>query len=168
MGSIGLGDSKELADLANQGDVSTTGGGAASAIFSKEQSDEIRRKAGAGRVIGMDDLNPRRYLGHFAGDSVAAEGHNTGAKPIGVVKGGEGVAKNGYRVIPGGHSEPVLTKKQRAERAQFEKEMSASMRRMNIKVGMPSEQKPEKAPLRKQAREAKRAAGPGKGPLRHT
>jgi hypothetical protein len=48
-----------------------------------------------------DQDNPHSYLGHFANDNVLAVGHNVGHKKKGGQAAVIGMAKKGYRKIPG-------------------------------------------------------------------
>lgn len=111
--------------------------------------------------------DPMKYLGHFANDGVASEGHNVGAKQIGVKEaGGGGIAKNGYRSIPGNVNVPYVAKKIR--------EATETAHATSYRYGGPIPSsgygpvlaKPDAAPLRKAARAAKAAAKSPKGPLR--
>lgn len=112
-----------------------------------------------------DKSNPLGYLGHFANDDVAADGHNVGKKPLGIKRVGDGkIAGKGYRVIEGNHCTPVCTPKMKAKR---DHENAEAARAMGFKPSSPYEAPPvEKAPLRKAARAAKNSAKPAIGPLR--
>lgn len=73
-----------------------------------QPTDRLERDREIGHVEKQTENNPYRYLGHFAGDDVTTEGHNTGAKPPGTAHGvSTEVAKRGYRTIPGSASKLV-------------------------------------------------------------
>jgi hypothetical protein len=112
-----------------------------------------------------DSRRPMDYLGHFAKDEVAEEGHNSGAPKQHEIKrcyDGE-TAKRGYKVIPGNASDGYVKKKVREEIANV---TTTSMRYGGPIPAFgygPSMETPTKAPLRKQARAAKAKAGRGVG-----
>lgn len=103
--------------------------------------------------------NPTSYLDGFR-DTHIEEGHNTGApghrKPRSFHEGS--AAKLGYRVIPGNASTGYIERKTRAV-----------MDAVDAKLGGTVPRGPIGAPvghtLRHRDREAKRATGPGVGPL---
>ena len=74
----------------------------------KPSADRMKRDEEIGHVEKQKGL--RGYLGHFASDAVLREGHNVGAKPLGKAYGvDKGMAKNGYRTVPGSAS-PLVGK----------------------------------------------------------
>jgi len=120
-------------------------------------------------IFGDDPLKPKdkkdplEYLGHFASDRVADDGHNTPA----VKRVGAGPhAKQGYHVIEGNYDTPVCTPKMKEKREADRKQMYVEMGMKFTPMDSTAMPKPDKAPLRKKARDEKKAAGPGKGPLR--
>lgn len=70
--------------------------------------NRMAQDAKIGHVEKQTKDNPYKYLGHFAGDDVTSEGHNTGIKPIGTAHGvSTDMAQRGYKVIPGSASKIV-------------------------------------------------------------
>lgn len=138
----------------------------------------LRKTAAAGDIgdealFGDDPLSPKLqkkkptdssldYLGHFANDDVAEEGHNSGAPGE---KGGKpsirrfhtgAVAKTGFRTIPGNASTGFLDKKTRALLNTAESGLGRIVPTGPVTM-------PVGGPLRHEAREAKLAAGRGVG-----
>jgi hypothetical protein len=64
--------------------------------------DRMAQDVKIGHVEKQTKDNPYKYLGHFAGNDVVEEGHNTGIKPLGKAYGvSTDMAKAGYKIIPG-------------------------------------------------------------------
>lgn len=141
-----------------------------------EATKMLRQNAAEGKmsdtdIFGDDPLSPKKdaygYLGHFANDDVAAQGHNVGAKQIGTKEAGNGtVAKQGFKRIPGNANDGYVAKKAR---------LAMDLATSNINrfggpirsYGMgPVVGEPDQAPLRKRDRIAKAAAKRPSGPLR--
>lgn len=101
---------------------------------------------------------PLDYLGHFAKDEVAEEGHNSGSPRQHEIKrsyDGD-TATRGYKVIPGNASQGYVERKTRSVVDAVDSMFGGTV--PHGPVGMPT-----KAPLRQRDRAAKAAAGRGVG-----
>ncbi len=120
-------------------------------------------------IFGDDPLAPRKggdpldYLGHFAKDEVAEEGHNFGAPTIPSTKldikrhyDGD-TAKRGYKVIPGNASAGYTERKTRAIINRMDSMLTGGT------VPMGPIDVPTKMPLRKRDLVKSAAAGRGIG-----
>lgn len=138
----------------------------------------LRGAAAAGDIsdealFGDDPLAPKSnrrpmdYLGHFAKDEVAEEGHNSGEPKQHEIKrsyDGE-TAKRGYKVIPGNVDTGYVVKKVRKEIETMRSATGPFRYGGPIPSGPygPGLGEPTKMPLRKRDRAAKASAGRGIG-----